>query len=102
MANVAAEPCTQRPACRFRCAGVVTRVRRAVVYLFHELLTKHGFAQGNKRTAHVTPRWFLNANRLGSVAAGDQEVIDMCRAAIDDRPSVDVIEARLLEHAARV
>lgn len=71
---------------------------RQAAYLFQGLLMNHGFAQGNKRTAYTALEWFLHANRLGAISAGDQEIIDMCMSAENDKWTVDQIEAWLVQH----
>jgi death-on-curing protein len=65
---------------------------RQAAYLFHGLLMSHGFIQGNKRTAYLALEWFLHENHLGSVGATDQQIIDMCVAAINERWDVDQVE----------
>ena len=62
---------------------------RQGAYLFHGLLINHGFIQGNKRTAYLALEWFLHENHLGTITAIDQEIIDMCLTAINDRWDVD-------------
>lgn len=71
---------------------------RQASYLFHGLLMNHGFVQGNKRTAYVALEWLLFKNRVGRIAAPDQQVIDMCLAAVGDRWNVDTIEDGLRSH----
>ena len=65
---------------------------RQAAYLFHGLVMNHGFIQGNKRTAYLALEWFLHENQLGSVSATDQQIIDMCLAAISERWDVDQVE----------
>ncbi|MCP4249774.1 MAG: type II toxin-antitoxin system death-on-curing family toxin, partial [bacterium] len=55
---------------------------RQAAFLFHGLSMSHGFVQGNKRTAYVALEWFLDANRVGRIAAPDAAVIEMCLAVI--------------------
>lgn len=74
---------------------------RAGAYLLHGLLMNHGFVQGNKRTAYLALEWFLSENELGSIAASDQEIVDMCLAAIEEHWDIDAIEAWLREHVSQ-
>jgi death-on-curing protein len=69
-------------------------------YLFHGLLMNHGFVQGNKRTAYATLEWFLHANGLGRILATDDEVVDFCLSAENDKWSVEQVEAWLRSNTA--
>ena len=42
---------------------------RQAAYLFQGLLMNHGFVQGNKRTAWLSLRWFLQRNQIAKVNA---------------------------------
>jgi death-on-curing protein len=68
---------------------------RQAAYLFQGLLMNHGFVQGNKRTAYAALEWFLHANQLGRIVAGDAQVIEFCLNSENDKWSVDQIEAWL-------
>ena len=65
---------------------------RQSAYLFQGLLMNHGFRQGNKRTAYAMLEWFLDVNQLGSVSATDDEVIQFCLSAENEKWSIDEIE----------
>jgi prophage maintenance system killer protein len=52
----------------------------------------HGFLQGNKRTAYATLEWFLAINRLGGIAAADDDVVRCCSEAENYQWSVNDIE----------
>ena len=69
-------------------------------YLFHGLLMNHGFVQGNKRTAYAMLEWFLWANGLGRILATDDEVVDFCLSAENDKWSVEQVEAWLRSNIA--
>lgn len=71
---------------------------RQAGYLFQGILMNHGFAQGNKRTAYAMMEWFLWQNDLGRLAADDEEVVDFCYAAENEKWTVDQIEAWLRAH----
>ena len=66
---------------------------RQAAYLFHGVLMNHGFAQGNKRTAYAITEWFLWENHLGTIKAGDNEIVTMCYAAENEKWSVNQVEA---------
>lgn len=68
---------------------------RQAAYLCHGLLTNHGFAQGNKRTAYLALEWFLAANALGTIETSDDELIAMCYAAENAQWDVDRLTAWL-------
>ena len=68
---------------------------RQTAYLFQGLVMNHGFAQGNKRTAWLSLRWFLRRNQIAKVVASEQSIIEMCYEAENDKWSVDQIEAWL-------
>ena len=69
-------------------------------YLFHGLLMNHGFVQGNKRTAYATLEWFLHANGLGRILAIDDDVVNFCLSAENDKWSVEQVEAWLRSNIA--
>lgn len=71
---------------------------RHAAYLFQGLLMNHGFAQGNKRTAYLAMRWFLDANRLGELVASHDEKVELCYSAENDKWTVDRIESWLAAH----
>ena len=68
---------------------------RQAAYLIHGVLMNHGFAQGNKRTAYAITEWFEWQNRLGTLAASDEEVDEWCYATENQKLSVDQVEAWL-------
>ena len=65
---------------------------RQAAYLFQGLLMNHGFLQGNKRTAYAMLEWFLAINRLGEIAAADDDVVRFCSEAENHQWSIDDIE----------
>ena len=69
-------------------------------YLFHGLLMNHGFVQGNKRTAYAMLEWFLRANGLGRILPIDDDVVDFCLSAENDKWSVEQVEAWLRSNIA--
>ena len=69
-------------------------------YLFHGLLMNHGFVQGNKRTAYAMLEWFLRANALGRIKATDNEIVEFCLNAENDKWSVEQVDAWLRSNVA--
>jgi len=65
---------------------------RQAAYLFQGLLMNHGFVQGSKRTAYAALEWFLWVNGLGAIRASDQDVIDFCLAAENEKWPIEQIE----------
>jgi death-on-curing protein len=71
---------------------------RQAAYLFQGLLMNHGFVQGNKRTAYLALEWFREKNHLGTMAASDESIIEMCYAAEKDKWGINQIDDWLRRH----
>jgi death-on-curing protein len=69
-------------------------------YLFHGLLMNHGFVQGNKRTAYAVLEWFLRANALGRITARDDEIVEFCLNAENDKWSVEQVDTWIRTHTS--
>ncbi len=61
-------------------------------YLFQGLLMNHGFVQGNKRSAYLSLEWFLSNNGGYKIKASDDEIVDFCVLAENEKWSIKKIE----------
>jgi death on curing protein len=66
---------------------------RQAAYLFQGLLMNHGFVQGNKRTAYAVLEWFLWTNSLGKIVAADENIVQFCLRAENEKWSIEMIES---------
>jgi death-on-curing protein len=73
---------------------------RQAAYLFQGLMMNHGFVQGNKRTAYAMLEWFLHENRLGALAASDEDIVQFCLRTENEKWTIEQIDQWLRSHLA--
>jgi death-on-curing protein len=67
---------------------------RQAATLFWGIAANHAFRDGNKRTAVVLLRSFLNLNGH-EVTLGDDAIFDLAIGVAESRLNVDAVEAKL-------
>ena len=72
---------------------------RQAAFLFHGIMTGHGFLDGNKRAAFVSLGWFLDSNGLGPIRATKSEIVQFCLKTAAGAMSVDDVEHWVRNHA---
>ncbi len=71
---------------------------RQAAFLYHGLISTHGFTDGNKRIAFLALAWFMKRNNLGNIKADMPELIQFGLDAAAAKSDVNAVEDWLRNH----
>ena len=72
---------------------------RQAAFLYHGLISAHGFTDGNKRIAFLALACFMEQNNLGHIKADMPELIQFGLDAAAGHSDVDAVENWLRNHS---